>query len=73
MLIRDVDGAMFDSGQVEATTERFEDAQKGQLARVRLRDGTSRLVSISELELARRDDAAGASFFEAWPMPSGHG
>ena len=73
MLLRDVNGTEFDSHEIEATTEHFDDPEKGALARVRLSDGTSRLLTVSELELAARDDIAGSSYFGSWPMPPSHG
>ena len=73
MLLRDVNGAGFDSREIEVTSERFDDPEKGELARVRLSDGTSRLVRASELELAARGDTAGSSYFGSWPIPPSHG
>lgn len=73
MLVRDVNGAMFDSREIEATTDRFDDLEKGALAKVRLSDGTSRVVPNSELELAARDDTAGSSYFGSWPNSPSHG
>ena len=73
MQLRDVNGAEFDSRHIEVTTERFDDPEKGALARVRLSDGTSRLVRVSELELALRDEIFSSSYFGSWPIPPSHG
>lgn len=62
MQLRDAGGATFDSRDIEATTERFQDSDNGELARVRLSDGTVRVVAVFELELAAREDWADATF-----------
>lgn len=73
MLLRDENGAMFDSADIEAATPGVDDPDKGPLAGVRLKDGTSRLVPVAELELAAREDLSGSSFFASWPMPPSSG
>ena len=72
MIVRDVQGRAFDSGQVELTIEEFDDPELGRLAKVRLVDGTARLVRSSELAAAAIDDTASSTFFQRWPIPPTH-
>ena len=70
MIVRDVQGATFDSRQIELTKEEFDDAELGRIAKVRLMDGTSRLVSASELAAAAINETADATYLQRWPNPN---
>ncbi len=73
MLLRDLHGTTFDSRHIEATTEVLHDPEKGELAKVRLSDGTARLVRVSELELAAREDVSNQFFDGTWPLQPWYG
>jgi hypothetical protein len=57
MLLLDLSRTGFDSDQIESVIERFEDPTEGSIARVRLKDGSVRLVSLNELQLAADEDS----------------
>ena len=67
MLLRDTEGRCFEAHDVEAMLDRYHDVQTGDLARVRLSDGSCRTVPVAELELAAMSDTVGSSFFASWP------
>ena len=67
MLLRDTDGGSFDAQDIEALLERYDDPDMGALARLRLGDGSHRLVPVAELERAAMTDTVDSSFFASWP------
>ena len=67
MLLRDADGRTFDAKHLESVLERYDDAALGEVARVRLTDGSHRLVRFAELELAAKDETVDSTFFASWP------
>lgn len=73
MLLRDAQGRTFDANQLESVIERYDDAVLGGVARVRLSDGTHRLVRLAELELAAVEETIDANFFASWPIWPGSG
>jgi hypothetical protein len=61
MELRDLDGAGFDSAQIEALVENFDDPRDGRIGRVRLKDGSLRLVGMDQLLLAADQDSRDAT------------
>ena len=67
MLLRDTEGGSFNAHDIEALLDRYEDQRLGELARVRLSDGSHRMVRVAELEVAAMNDTVASSFFASWP------
>jgi hypothetical protein len=67
MLLRDTEGGFFEAHDIEALSERYDDSQMGEVARVRLSDGSHRIVRVVELDLAAMSDTVGSLFLASWP------
>jgi hypothetical protein len=67
MLLRDAEGGSFEANDIEGVVDRYRDVEMGELARVRLNDGSHRIVRVAELDLAAMDSTKGSVFFASWP------
>lgn len=67
MLISDARGGTFDARRIEALVDRYADEELGDVARVRLEDGSHRLVRIADLDRVAMDETVAANFLASWP------